>query len=523
MTSYTPIAAVHASGQSNIGALFHYRVPVHPNATAVVDGQRILTYGALEDRSNRLAQAMLGMGLERGDRVGLLARNCAEYVEVELAAAKTGIIMAALNWRLAARELTHCIRLVEPKLIIVQPDFIEIMNRLDLPEHRRLTTGPEYEAVLAHASPAYPDRPLDPESGLIILYTSGTTGLPKGALISHRAMIARAMCFAAELQVPVGDNFIAWPPFYHMASTDQSLATLLRGGTVYIVDGYLPDQIARLLETLTTRFLILMPGMVGHFAEYLKAKQVKPKGVGIVGAMADLVPRQEIAAVTSLLGAPYLNTFGSTETGLPPATGGLLPVGVAPQNLSKRQSAFCEVRLVDPEDNDVPIGVPGEVAVRGPTLFSGYWNANEVNVEDFRGGWFHMGDVMRRNADGTLDYVDRVKYMIKSGGENIYPAEIEQVLQADSRIDEAVVVKRPDAKWGEVPVAFVVRRDPTLTESDVEDLCRQNLSSYKRPKAVYFVTAEELPRSTTGKIQRHELEVRLSSLSSDSSVAERGL
>ena len=322
-------------------------------------------------------------------------------------------------------------------------------------------------------------------------------------------MLARAMCFASEMEIPVGDNFIAWPPLYHMASTDQSIATLLRGGTVHVVDGYLPDQIVELLETVTCRFLILMPGMVGPFAEFLKARGAEPKGVGMVGAMADLVPRQDIAAVTRYFNAPYLNTFGATETGLPPATGNLIPVGVAPDRLSKRQSAFCEVRLVDEQDHDVPIGVPGEVAVRGPTLFSGYWNADEVNEEDFRGGWFHMGDVMRRNPDGTLDYIDRLKYMIKSGGENIYPAEIEQVISADDRVSEAVVVKRTDEKWGEVPVVFIVRTDATLTQADVEDICRKDLSSYKRPKAVFFVTDAELPRSTTGKVQRHELEARI--------------
>lgn len=511
MKPYTPPGAVYSAGQSTIGALFHQRVAAHPEQTAVVDGDNIQTYSQLEQRSNRLAQWMIKIGLERGDRIGLLARNCSEYLEVELAAAKTGIIMAALNWRLADRELKHCVQLVEPKLIIVQREFVQTLDRIELvqPQPHRLIIGAEYEDKLADSSSDYPGKAIDPEDGLVILYTSGTTGLPKGALISHRAMLARAMCFASEMEIPVGDNFIAWPPFYHMASTDQSIATLLRGGCVYIVDGYLPDRIIEILESVTTRFLILMPGMVGPFADFLQERGAKPKGVGIVGAMADLVPRQDIAAVTKFFNAPYLNTFGATETGLPPATGNLIPVGVAPVKLSKRQSAFCEVRLLDQQGIDVPVGVPGEVAVRGPTLFSGYWNANEVNEEDFRGGWFHMGDVMKRNADGTLDYIDRVKYMIKSGGENIYPAEIEQVISADSRVTEAVVVKRSDEKWGEVPVVFIVRQDPTLTEADVDALCKKDLSGYKRPKAVFFVKEEELPRSTTGKVQRHELESRL--------------
>jgi fatty-acyl-CoA synthase len=241
-----------------------------------------------------------------------------------------------------------------------------------------------------------------------------------------------------------------------MASTDHSIAILLRGGTVHVVEGYQPDILIDIIERVPMRLFVLLPGMVGEFAAAFEARKATAKQIGICGAMADLVPREDIATATRALNAPYLNTFGSTETGLPPGTGATIPIGVAPDKLSKRQSAFCEVRLVDPDDNEVPVGVSGEVAVRGPTVFSGYWNADETNAEDFRNGWFHMGDVMRRNEDGTLDYIDRVKYMIKSGGENIYPAEIEQVILNDSRISEAVVVRKKDSKWSEVPVAFVV-------------------------------------------------------------------
>ncbi|MDP6833055.1 MAG: class I adenylate-forming enzyme family protein [Alphaproteobacteria bacterium] len=509
MSLYQPPQNVLASRQATIGALFHARVPANPGRRAVVEGERVLTFAELEARSNRLANGLLELGLHRGDRVGLLARNCLEYMEIELAAAKAGIILACLNWRLGDRELQHCINLVEPKVVIAQADLTETLDRLELTPHRRIAIGPEYEDFMAVAADSYPDLDIDPEDGLVILYTSGTTGLPKGALVSHRAMVARGMCFTSEFQVPIGDNFCAWPPFYHMASTDQALGTLVRGGTVHVIDGYEPDKLVEILQNEVMHFFILMPGMVGPFAEILQAQQVKVKGVSVCGAMADLVPREDIAAVTRALDAPYNNSFGATETGLPPASSNLIPIGVAPTNLAKRQSAFCELRLVDPDDKEVPVGTPGEVALRGPTLFSGYWNADETNAEDFRNGWFHMGDVLRRNEDGTLDYVDRVKYMIKSGGENIYPAEIEQVMLADTRVHEAVVVRRADRKWSEVPVAFVVPADPGLTADDLMHLCKENLSSYKRPKDIFFVAEEELPRSTTGKVQRHELEARL--------------
>jgi fatty-acyl-CoA synthase len=147
--------------------------------------------------------------------------------------------------------------------------------------------------------------------------------------------------------------------------------------------------------------------------------------------------------------------------------------------------------------------------MRGPTLFSGYWRAPETNAEDFRGGWFHMGDVFVRNPDGTLDFIDRVKYLIKSGGESIYPAEIERVLLQDARVADAAVVRRADPKWGEVPVAFVARRDDSLTEDELRRRCREQLAGYKQPKAIHFIPVEAFPRSASGKIQRHEMERRL--------------
>jgi fatty-acyl-CoA synthase len=223
--------------------------------------------------------------------------------------------------------------------------------------------------------------------------------------------------------------------------------------------------------------------------------------------MADLVPPSEIAAITRLLRAPYANTFGSTETGCPPCSSNLIEIGVVPTRLSKQVSRFCEVRLVDPEDRDVPDGRPGELAMRGPTLFSGYWNVDPAH--DFRDGWFHMGDVFVANPDGTLDFVDRVKYLIKTGGENVYPAELERVMLGDPRVAEVCVVRAKDATWGEVPVAFVARRDDSLDAAALHARCRAELAGFKQPKQIRFIAFDAFPRSASGKVLRHELEARL--------------
>ena len=492
------------------GRLFAVVAARNLERTALIEGDRALTYGELNDRVNRLSQLMLARGIERGDRVALLARNCLEFVEVELACAKIGAITVLLNWRWAEAEITHCYALTTPGLTFTTAEFEGVLQAAGVSAD--FTIGPDYEAALVGASNAEPNVEVGAEDGLVIIFTSGTTGLPKGALLSHRAMITRTLIFAEAFTVPQKDTFVAWSPLFHMGSNDFTFATLLRGGQVVVVDGYQPEEMIRAIEAHAVHYLTVIPGMIEDFIAKLKELNAKPKPIGMIGAMADLVPRPMLKEITTLLNAPFLNTFGSTETGNPPASANFVAIGTAPESLSKEQNGFCEIRLVDPDDNDVPDGQPGELAIRGPSLFSGYWANDDANEEAFRNGWFHMGDVFRRNPDGTLDFVDRVKYMIKSGGENIYPAEIEQHIMADARIIDVAVVRKPHEKWGEVPVVFAASSDSALTADDVIDMCRDRIAKYKLPKEVHFLDVDDLPRSTSGKIQRHILEDRLKSM-----------
>ncbi len=499
------ILAGQAAGMT-VGRLLMHQVRVRPDHPAVEDGARRLSFAAFNARVNRLAHVLRGLDIRHGDRVAILSENRLEYLELLFAAGKIGAIVAALNWRLSDAELRHCIGLVSPKALLVAPDYVDTVPRLRIPTGEIVALGEDYEARLARASAAEPVAEVAGEDGLMILYTSGTTGLPKGAVISHRAQVARMFSSCVEFDLTAGDNFVAWAPMYHMASAEQSLSAMCLGGKIVVVPRYDADRIIDAIETTPQWWLLLMPGMIGDMIDALRRRRIVPAPIKLAGAMADLVPPHQLAEITALLRTPYANTFGSTETGLPPFSAGRIQPGTVPTSLSKIPSASCSFRLVDAQDNDVADGEPGEVAVRGPTLFSGYWNAAETNAKDFRGGWFHLGDVCRRNPDGTVDFVDRVKYMIKSGGENIYPAEIERVLLADPRVADAVVVRRVDARWGEVPVAFVARRDDGVSEEDLLARCRSELAGYKRPKGVHFIRAEDLPRSTTGKIQRHEVE-----------------
>jgi fatty-acyl-CoA synthase len=515
------------AARSTVATAFFAQAALRPDRVAIVDvDDSRRTYRELADRVRMLTNVLVSRGVGPGDRVALLSENRGEILELFLAAGNIGAIVACQNWRLAPSELEHCIALVKPVTAIVSPRHAAGFRAVsDVPA---LELGDEYEDILRAMAPRPPlgvgvDEPArelppddafdpihgDPEAPLLILYTSGTTGLPKGAVINHRAQIVRNLVTRAEFGVQPDDTFVAWSPLYHMGAVDNSLGTLMSGGTVIVVDGFDAPRLATIVESTPLGWLLLMPGMVGRFAGELESRGIKAKSVRVCGVMADLVPPADIARITTLLGAPYANTFGATETGCPPCSSSLIPIGVVPAKLSKQQSPFCEVRLVDPDDNDVPMGAPGELAMRGPTLFSGYWQNDAANAHDFRGGWFHMGDVFVRNADGSLDFVDRVKYLIKSGGENIYPAEIERVMLLDARVAEACVIRAKDPKWGEVPVAFVARRDDSLDEATLAALCREHLAGYKQPKQIHFIAFEEFPRSASGKVQRHELEARL--------------
>ncbi|MDQ0474043.1 class I adenylate-forming enzyme family protein [Labrys wisconsinensis] len=497
-----------AAAGPTVGALFRDAARAAADKPAIIDGARTLTFGALAERVDGLAHAMRRAGARRGDRVAILSENRAEYLEVVLACAKTGLIAACQNWRQSADELAHCLGLVEPALAFVSPRYEAALAELAsrCPLH---VFGPSYEALLAGAGGGPAAVEAAPDDGLLILYTSGTTGLPKGAVISHRAVIARSMVMMADWGVRPGDGCIAWSPLFHMASADPSLSSLCQGAPVFITDGFDAEAIVEGLSRIDVGWFVLMPGMIERMIAALEHASKPVRRVAAAGCMANLVPPAQIAAISALLDAPFLNSFGSTETGIAPASGAMIPPGVAPASFSKRQTSFCEVRLTGDDGREVAIGEVGEMCLRSPTLFSGYWNAPAETAHDFRGGWFHMGDDFVRNADGTLDFIDRRKYLIKSGGENIYPAELERVLRASDRVAEAVVVRQPDARWGEIPVAFVVPRDPALSEADVIALLAERIARYKLPRRVIFVAEAELQRNATGKVQRQALEQRL--------------
>jgi fatty-acyl-CoA synthase len=477
-----------------------------------------MTYEQLDRESNRLANALAALGVGRGSAVGVLAENRVEYGLTLYACSKLGAMAATLNWRLAPDELADALALAAPRVVIVSARHRALCQAAGwrgdttvvlLDGGASVSSEKAYPDLMAEAGDRDPEVAVSPEDIVSLVYTSGTTGRPKAAMISQRAILARAIVMAADMGLNEDEAFIAWAPMFHMVSSDYLLIMGILGARCVILPGFDPELITEVLHREPVGWLPLMPGALEPVVDEVRRSGRRPLRLRLVGSMADLVPAELIAEATTVLGAPYFNSFGSTEAGTLPCSNTAIPIGVIPDRLSKRQSAFCDVRLLGEDGAEVAIGEAGEMLLRAPTMFSGYLRRSAATREVFESGWYRSGDVMRRNPDGTLDFLDRSRYMIKSGGENIYPAELERVLRAHPAVLEAVVVRGRDPRWGEVPWACVAVKDGQAGAEELIDFCTARLARYKRPRHVVFMSRDDFPRSETGKVLRHELEQRL--------------
>ncbi|MFT5175084.1 MAG: acyl-CoA synthetase (AMP-forming)/AMP-acid ligase II, partial [Gammaproteobacteria bacterium] len=297
---------------STMSGLFANQARSQADAIAIDDGHRQFTYCILDQRVNRLAALLRTHGVTRGERVAVLCENRIEYLEIMLGAARIGAIVACQNWRLAASELKTCLQLADPRLVITSARHRQLLAQaqVTLPI---ITFEDEYETLLAQSALTPITECAGLEDPLLMLYTSGTTGLPKAALISHRAEIARNLVVCAEFGVTPQDTFVAWSPLYHMGAAEISLGTLMNGGKIMVVDGFDVTRLATLVGEESLGWLLIMPGMVEAFADELESRAIHPCGVKLCGVMADLVPRHLIARITRLVDAPFANTFGATE------------------------------------------------------------------------------------------------------------------------------------------------------------------------------------------------------------------
>ena len=509
-------AAVAAKAQAvssyTVRDLFERAYRIYGDRVAVTSEDAELTYQELGERASRLASVLHELGIGKGDRVAVLSETRPEYVETYAAAASLGAIVLALNIRVHPDELAYCVQSGRPTVLITSG------TRASVAAHLRASGCPvtrwlcydgghegmlDYAELLASAGSLPPPVDLHADDVHNVLYTSGTTGRPKGAMISHGAAAVRGLRLAQWFGLTENDGFIGWLPLFHCGGDESLYATVLTGGTYGTLRQADPETMFRMIERDRLSWTLLLPGVITDFLDHPRRREFDLSSLRFAIGYANMMP-SVVQRLTETLGLDFYDAFGQTEVSYLLAHGLIRPHQTP--RLRKIPGPLLNVRIVDAELTDTPVGEPGECLVRGPSVMSGYLDDPAATEEVFRGGWLHTGDVLVRHEDGSLTFVDRRKYLIKTGGENVYPAEVEEVIARHEAVNEVCVVGVPDERWGESVKAVVVpAAGMRLSRRDLADWCHDRLAGYKRPRYIQFVTAEQLPRSATGKVQRHEL------------------
>jgi acyl-CoA synthetase (AMP-forming)/AMP-acid ligase II len=481
----------------------------------LVWGDETITYADLDRRSAATASGLLTLGVSRGDVVAVLLYHCPEFIEAMFAVSRIGAVFMPINWRLAGDEVAYIASHAGARCVISEPELAPLAEaaRPHLAGASYVSVGVQgigwtSFAALRAAGPAPPIADVEPDDLHRLMYTSGTTARPKGVMITYANLYWKNVAHVVEFGISGADKGLACGPLYHVGALDLTTTTVLyAGGTVEIHRKF---DAADVLDTIERRGLTnlwLAPSMVNTLLVHPTLFGRDLSGLRLVIDGGEKMPLPLIERLLRAFpGAWFADAFGMTET----VSGDTF--------LDKRKTIekigsvgkpclHLEVRIVDDEDRPVPAGTLGEIVLRGPKVFKGYWKDEEATAAAFRGGWFHTGDVGYLDADGYLYIADRKKDLIISGGENIASPEVERVLYEHPAVLEASVVGRPDPRWGEVPVAFVVLRDgATASADELQEFCRARLARFKTPRAVEFV--DELPRNPSGKVLKRVLRDR---------------
>ncbi|MFF4055670.1 long-chain fatty acid--CoA ligase [Streptomyces sp. NPDC001668] len=482
-----------------------------PHRTALIHGDTTLSYADLHIRVTRLAHALRARGIRRGDRVAYLGPNHPSYLETLFAAGTLGAVFVPLNTRLAGPEIGYQLSDSGARALVYAPSHAGLVAGLPGSTDVRtyVEVGAEYEQLLAE-SPAEPiDEPVLPDDTCIIMYTSGTTGRPKGAMLTHGNLTWNAINVLIDHDLLADERALVSAPLFHTAGLNMlTLPVLLKGGTCVLVEAFDPNATFDLIERHRITFMFGVPTMFEQVARHPRWADADLSSLRILTCGGSPVSTPLIAAYQER-GLTFLQGYGMTE-----ASPGTLFLD-AEHAISKAGSAgvphfFSDVRVVRPDLAPVDTGETGEVVLRGPHVMPGYWGLPEETAASFADGWFRSGDAARVDEDGYVFIVDRIKDMIISGGENIYPAEIEDLLLGHPDIAECAVIGVPDDKWGEVPRAVVVPREGATPDPDeILASLAGRLAKYKIPKSV--VVADELPRTASGKLLKSRVRKRYGS------------
>ncbi|NUO02945.1 MAG: long-chain fatty acid--CoA ligase [Saprospiraceae bacterium] len=474
---------------------------------------RSYTYNQLNRLGNRLAQHLTQvLGLQSGDRIAVLAENCLEYVVLFVAAQKTGLILVPLNYRLTAPEIDFLLSNSMPALLIAEAKFVPLIQ--DAPAAGRISRHWSLEALEAFCNPDadLPEdhqitlQPVEEDHPVFILYTSGTTGFPKGALYTHKMLFWNSINTAMSLIINSESRTInCMPPFHTGGWNVLTLPFLHHGGYTCMMKKFDPAAVLGLLESERCTLFMGVPTMLKMIAELpgFKTADFSNLYYLIVGGEPMPIPLIEQWHARHV---PIRQGYGMTEVG-PNLTSLHQRDAIRKKGSIGRPNFYVDIAIVDEKGAPVAPNQPGELLLRGPMVTPGYWQNEAATHAAIRNGWFCTGDMARQDEEGYLYIVDRIKNMFISGGENVYPAEVERVLVSHPGVAEAAVIGVPDAKWGESGKAFVVcKSEFSVSEQELLAFCEKHLAKFKVPK--YLVFLEALPKNDTGKINRMALKIQ---------------
>ena len=511
------------AGWLNLGQMLTVNAFKFSKTIAIKDKTRQLTYAELNARVNKLSHKLYDLGLQKGDKVAVLLENCIEIVEVFLATAKTGIIIVPINFRLVGVEIEYILENSDTKAFIVHDDFADKVKSIK-PNLTNISPSSfisvnmnpeaggeiegyrEYESFIAAAPETEPQADVKPEDTWVLIYTSGTTGKPKGVIRSHESHIAFYLINAVDYGFNQQDVCLNVMPLCHINSTFFTFLFLYLGGSVYIhfATSFKPEKILEIIEKEKITFISLIPT---HYSLILSLPEnyQKPDVSSIRKLLCSSAPARKStkkAIMEFFPGVELYEAYGSTE-------GGGVTILKPEDQMRKLGSIGYEalgtdsIKILDVHRKEVPVGEVGELFSRGPMLFSEYYKLPQKTAESFCDGWFSAGDMARRDEEGYYTIVDRKDNMIITGGENVYPSEIEEVVSMHPAVFDVAVIAAPDEKWGEKVVAVVVLKDDaksSITETEIQDFCRDKLAAFKRPKEINFIEHDQMPRTATGKI-----------------------
>ena len=494
-----------------------------PDAIAIRFQDRTLTYRELRDRCWRLSNAMAQAG-EPGDRIAILAENCHEDVECYYGVPGAAMALTLLNYRLAARELTYIIGNAAPRILVVEPKYLPVIRqiRAEIPSVERiLLIGAEaeadcegYDAFVATGEPTEPQRRPGENDLCWLLYTSGTTGLPKGAMLTHKNLMAAVLNSMCAWEAAPDEVCMFTFPQFHVAGYVMPMYHL-RGWPVVLLRSFDPQTLLGNVERLGVTSTAMAPTMIAMLLEDPETDRFDLSSLRRIGYGASSMPAEVLRKARVRWPQVGFSTgFGMTELSgnvmfMSPvdhvrAADGGLPI----LRSVGRQMPLARVRVVDEEGRDAGPNTPGEIVVKGDQVLSGYWRNPEATAASFVDGWFRSGDVGQWDEDGYLYIVDRKKDMILTGGENVYPREVEEILYEHPAVVEAAVLGAPDPTWGEKVVAVVcARAGESVSGAELVAFCRERIASYKKPRHVVFIDA--LPRNASGKVLKRELRERI--------------